>query len=456
MSQRVDYAQLLDEEQLKLNEHFAVTSWLGNENNARKLLLKNTYYRRNPHRFAIDYLRLTLHWYQIILLWLMFHSTFVVVIAARASAKSYIIAVYAVCKAILYPNSRIVLTSGVKGQARLIVTEKIQQELCNKSANLRREIRTIKNSQADVGCYFKNGSSIEVVVCSDNALGHRSTVNIGEEAKTIDKNIMDKVISPFRIVRQVPFMTRPFYEGRAEFAEEPVEILISSSIPESHWLYKSAKLARDGMLKGDGSMFVAFDYSITLRHGIRTRKQMETDRRKIDPVTWAVEYENAVLRENTKAYFTYDEVNQCQVLRKAFYPRRHEDVINRVKNRYAIPKQEGEIRLVSCDLASVDKKGNDNSSFSCLRLFPDVSPDGRKMYKVQVPYLEAIRGQEMRKQAIRIRQLFADFDADYIVLDMRNIGRDAGHAGNCMKLRAGLRGTLRRESRAEGQIFVHV
>ena len=43
-------------------------------------------------------------------------------------------------------------------------------------------------------------------------------------------------------------------------------------------------------------------------------------------------------------------------------------------------------------------------------------------YRVQVPYLEAIRGQETKRQAIRIRQLYADFDADYIVLDARNLG----------------------------------
>ena len=70
--------------------------------------------------------------------------------------------------------------------------------------------------------------------------------------------------------------------------------------------------------------------------------------------------------------------------------------------------------------------GNDNSSFSCLRLFEETSytADGRpeKDYRVQIPYVEAIRGQETKKQAIRIRQLYDDFDADFIVLDARNLG----------------------------------
>lgn len=411
-----------DTQQQCVSANFSNTNWLSSQEHCEHFILWVTYWRKNPHRFCRDYLKLSLHWYQAVLLYLMFHCTFIVLIAARASAKSYLIAIYAVCRSILYPNSRVVLTSGVRGQSKLIVTEKIQQELWNKSPTLRREIRQIKVSQNDVGVYFKCGSSIETVTCSDNALGHRSTVNVGEEAKTIVKSIMDRVISPFRIVRQVPFMQKAPYVGDQRFIEEPVEILISSSVAESHWLYKSAKDAFRGMLNGDGSFFLALDYSITLSCGIRTRKQMIVDRKKIDAMTWAVEYENAVLRENTKAYFTYDMVKDCMTLKRAFYPRRDEDVINKVKHKYSLPKQEGEIRIVAADIAAVNRSGNDNSAFSCLRLLPDADEHGYKLYKVQVPYIEAMKGQEMRRQAVRIRQLYEDFQADYIVLDLRNVG----------------------------------
>ena len=70
----------------------------------------------------------------------------------------------------------------------------------------------------------------------------------------------------------------------------------------------------------------------------------------------------------------------------------------------------------------MNRDGNDNSAFSCLRLLPDADARGNKYYKIQVPYLEAMKGQEMRRQAIRIRQLYEDFQADYIVLDVRNVG----------------------------------
>ena len=415
----------LDKQQRELSKKFQQSHWLSSELNSNQFFVWNTYYRRNPHRFAKEYLHLSLHWYQSVLLYLMFLSNSIVIIAARASAKSFSIAIYAVCKAILYPNSKIVLTSGTRGQSKLIVTEKIQQELWDKSPNLRREILRITSSQIEVMVKFKNGSSIETVTCSENALGHRSTVNVGEEAKTIDKAILDKVISPFRVVRQVPFMMLKEYKDDPQFREEPTEILISSSIEETHWLYRQAKIANQGMINGDGSFFVALDYAITLKHGIRTRKQMIQERKKLDPITWLVEYENAVLRSNANAYFTYDLVKGNQTLKRAFYPRKNDDVMLKIKPKYNIQKQDGEIRVVACDIAAIDRSANDNSVFSCLRLFQESTEiNGRveKEFRIQVSYLEGNRGAETSKQAIRIRQLYDDFDADYIVLDCRNLG----------------------------------
>ena len=39
-----------------------------------------------------------------------------------------------------------------------------------------------------------------------------------------------------------------------------------------------------------------------------------------------------------------------------------------------------------------------------------------------MPYIESVQGGETQRQAVRIRQLFEDFKADYIVLDCRNAG----------------------------------
>lgn len=415
-----------DKNQSKVSSKFRDGNWLSSQKNVEQLLIWNTYYRRNMHRFAIEYLGLKLHFYQILILWALSWCRLAVIIASRAAAKSYIIAIYACCKAILYPGSRIVLTSGTRGQSQLIVSEKIKKELSEQSPNLRREISKISDNNNDVYVRFKNGSSIHTVTLNKNSRGNRSTVNVGEEAREIDIDVYNEVVNPFLIVRQAAFMMLPDYEGNQQFQENPCELFISSSIEESHWLYELAKKAMSGFLKNDGQFFIAFDYSITLKHGIRKRHQLIDAKMKSDPITWMVEYENLVLRSNSRAYFTYDLLKENQSLLRAFYPRKAEEVVMRLKNKFALPKQPGELRVVSCDIAAIDRAGNDNSSFSCLRLFEETStlPDGRinRDYRVHIPYIEAIRGQEIRKQSIRIRQLYDDFEADYIVLDCRNIG----------------------------------
>ena len=423
---KINIKDLMDDRQKMLSTMFTSAHWLANQKHVEQFLMVNTFYRRNLHRFARDYFNLHLYWYQMIILYLMGISNFIVIIASRAAAKSFVIAIYACCKAVLYPGSQVVLTSGTRGQSKLIVTKKIQGELMERSANLRREIVTVKDNQNEVVVKFRNGSTITTVTCSKTARGNRSTVNVGEEAREIDKSIMDTVISPFQVVRQVPFMTFKEYRNNELFKEEPTEIYISSSMEESHWLYKTAIEARDGMFKDNGSFFVAFDYSITLKHGIRTRKQLVRERRKIDPLTFKVEYENAVLRTNSNAFFQYDLIKDNCVLKRAFYPRRNEDVIARQKNKYSIAKQQGEVRIVSCDIAAVDRNGNDNSAYCCLRLFPEVveydASHKSTEFRIQMPYIEGFRGVEARRQAIRIRQLFEDFEADYIVLDARSFG----------------------------------
>ena len=421
--------ELLDKNQRNLKNLVPSESWLAKGNNAEHFLLWNTFYRRNLHLFARDYFGLTLHWYQSIILYLMGISTFIVMIASRAAAKSFIIGVYSSCRAELYPNSNIVLTSGTRGQSRLIVTEKILKELIgyNPNGNLARaiDISHIAKSATDVSVPFKNGSKIFTVTCSKNARGNRSTVNVGEEAREIDKALYKEVIDPFHMVRQVDFMKLPDYEGDLQFQEEPTSIFISSSVEETHWLYKTALEARNGMFKEDGSLFLAFDYSISLRHGIKTKQELKKKKQTTDPITWAIEYENRVYRSNTKSFYTLEMLRQNQNLIKPFYPRTAEDYISSHRKMTSMPKQPGEIRVVACDIAMVNRTGNDNSVSTCMRLFPEVVDEETGVaqdFRIQIPYLEGYKGVETQKQAINIRRLYEDFEADYIVLDIRNSG----------------------------------
>lgn len=428
----MDYVKLMDERQKHLHEHFPPTSKLSDPEFVKKLLDWLTFWRRNPNRFVQRYFGIMLYLYQHIILYLMDICPSIVIVAARSAAKSFIIAVYACKEAILRPGSLILVASATKKQAKLIVSEKIVKEILPRSPLLQEEIKTIRDSQNEIEVKFKNGSSIVVVVANENVRGYRATVVIYEEFRMIVKSVIDTVLSPTLYQRQIPFRMKNLDEYR-DLGEEPKEIYISSSWYKSHWMWDHMKLVTRDMLNKGTSILLAMDYSIALKHEIKTRSFLIKERKKLDRVAWMIEYENQMVSENAHAYFTYEMLNRNRVLKRPFYPRRNEDVLSKVKNKYAIPKQAGEIRIVACDIAPEGGVGNDNSVFTCIRALPDSKEykvsdtsgdhiEVKQGYRRQVVYMEPQTEFETTKQAIRIKQLFADFDADYCVLDARNAG----------------------------------
>lgn len=420
-----------DERQANLYKKFPSTHFLSNPKNVHNTFLWSTLFSRNFHKLATDYLGIKLHLYQQLILYLMGISQLIVIVACRAAAKSFIIALYACCKAIIKPGSKIVLGSATRGQSKLIISEKIKNELMNMSPALCKEIRDIKDSANESIVYFKNGSTIKVFTANEFARGLRSTDAVREEFRQIDKNIDDSVISPFQTIRQAPYMIDPYYSSIEDLKEDPIDIYISSSwFDDGHWMWDIVDQAYKDMLDDGRSAMLAFDESITLKHNIRTQRQMQQEKKKQDPITWQIEFLNLRIRNNASAFFTYSMLMDNQTLRQVFYPRNHKDVKYHKKNKYAIPKQDGEIRVISCDIAFVEGKQNDNSIYSCIRGIPESLTyttenseiEVKQGYKRQYSYIESNQIGDTTKQAIRIRQLYEDFEADYIVLDCRNGG----------------------------------
>ena len=415
--------KLLDRNQLTVASHFT-DGYLSDQEHVNNLIVWADFYRRNVHRFAEHYLGLHLYPYQRLMLYELGNAEETVTVAARAAAKSYIIAIFASCEAILRPNSRIVIASGTLKQAKLIVSEKIEKELMPKSANLRAEIKQIRTHGDEIEVSFHNGSTIIVVVGNDNARGHRSTLLILEEFRMIKKNIIDSVLSQFQVVRDTGYNAMPEYADLPP--EESKTIYISSSWYRSHWMWKLIK--DSAMRTGAGDRryaLLAFDYVITLYHKIKTRSQMIKIKKQSDPITWMIESENLMIGENEHAYFDYEMLAACQVMKQPpIYPRRDVNA-DAPKKGSVLPHQEGEIRTLNCDIAFVDKKGNDNSIYSIIRMLPERSETIGLSYRKQVNYMESIHGGDTIKQALRIKQIFFDTECDYLVLDLRNGGRDA-------------------------------
>ena len=130
------------------------------------------YYRSNPHRFVKYFLHIDLVWFQKIIIYAMNIYAAFCMIGSRGIGKTFLIAIYCCVRAVLYPESKICIVSGTRGQA-INVLEKIKLEILPRSPELRAELKgDIVISAQKAIAEFHNGSFIKVVTASDNARGN--------------------------------------------------------------------------------------------------------------------------------------------------------------------------------------------------------------------------------------------------------------------------------------------
>jgi hypothetical protein len=389
---------------------------MSKDENMRLQIKKWTsFYRLNIHRFIEHYFGIELFFFQKILLFFMNLNTFFMLIAARGLSKSFMIAIFACARCTLYPNTKVIIASGVKKQSKLIITEKIEKELMQ-NPNLAREIKQIKSSSNDATVIFHNGSTIEAVTSSENSRGYRGNILILEEFRMIDETILNTVLKPFlNVYRQPPYLKKEKY---SHLTEENIELYISSAWYTSHWMWKSMQSARDMMLKGKESMIFSLDYLTSIHHGLLSKKRIQKEKESsdFDEISFLMEYENLMYGQNSNAIFKLEDITKNRKLKNSFTPINNLDYSS-VKNKKKEKLRDGEIRVIGVDVALMGGNENDATVFTCVRLIPN----GDK-YLRKVSYIETMEGSHTDNQAIRIKQLFEDFQASYVALDCHGNG----------------------------------
>lgn len=179
------------------------------------------------------------------------------------------------------------------------------------------------------------------------------------------------------------------------------------------------------MLAGKDYFVAVLPWQLSVFHNLLSRKRVEQQRTEedFDQMSWDMEYEALFVGENENAYFKLDDIQKCRTLPKPFYPPTlMEWIENRDKRgkKTNMVKQSGELRLVGMDVALMGSSKavkNDTTQFTLMRLLPQ---DGG--YRRDVVYMEKMEGQHSEIQAIRLKQLYYDFEADYVALDTNGNG----------------------------------
>ena len=390
-----------------------------------------SFWRKNPHRFVEDYLGIRLHLFQKILIYMINKVPYFMYIASRGQGKSFIIAVYSITRCILYPNTKIIISSKNKTQANLIINAKIV-ELYHLYDSVRFEIGkedNIATAINDTSVTFKNGSTIKIAVAGDGGRGLRANVLIVDEFIYVNFETISKVLRPFLTdPRATGFRTKDPEEYK-DYIEDNTQIYLSSAGYKTHWSWDEFQTQVDAMLKRNSAFIVAIPYQASVYHGNLTQKFIDEERAKttFDEIGFEMEYGAQFIGQNVKGYYNMKPVNDSRTVTKSFIPPTDLEFIenNRLSKPKKIsnmPRQDGEIRLVGLDVALLGGNKtvkNDSSAFTCLRMMPD--KDGG--YVRHAVYLESIKESiESENLAIRLKQLYYDFESDYAVIDAAGNG----------------------------------
>ena len=382
-----------------------------------------SFYRENVWRFARDYLHIDLKLFQKILLTMMMKSTVFCMIACRGIGKTWLSAVYAVCRCILYPGTKVCIASGVRSQG-VAVIDKIRLELMPNSKELEAEIDSIRINGTTCEIIFKNSSFIRVVTASDSSRGNRANVLLLDECRMISPDTIDTVLRKFLTQRRMPRYSELTQEEReAEYAKEKnITMYLTSAYWEDSWIFQKCRDIFKNMMNDKKQFVCGFPYQLSIAEGLLDRELIEDETLETDfsEVKFSMEYCAEFYGSAEDAFFDFDSISRNRKIR---YPMLPDALASKLGNASAIriqPKQNGEIRILSADIALMSSKKHNNDATAIF--VNQMTPAKSGRYMNNIIYTQSAEGLRTEAQALMIRKLFDEYQCDWLVLDCQGVG----------------------------------
>ena len=355
---------------------------------------------------------------------MLFRSTTFVFIACRGIGKTFLSAIYCVVRSVLYPGTRICIASGTRGQA-INVLEKIIQELKPISPELRAEIneKESKMNGTNALIVFNNTSVIKVVTASDSSRGNRCNVLLLDEFRLISKNTIDTVLKKFLTQRRMPRYSELSEEERKQeyLKEKNLTMYLSSAYFKDNWSYTKCSDTWDAMVDGGVQFVCGFPYQLSIEEGLLDPEAVEDEMSESDfsDIKWSMEMEAMFYGSGEDAFFDFDSIAKN---RKIKYPMLPDKIASKVSSPLVkiVPKQKGELRILSADIALMSSRKNLNDATAIF--INQLMPTKAGRYVNNIIYSESHEGLRTDDQALIIRKLFDEYMCDYLVLDSQGLG----------------------------------
>ena len=375
------------------------------------------YYRANPQRFCSEVLNLHLKLFQKILIYMMMCSDCFMFLASRGLGKTYLVALYCCVRCILYPGSKIVVTSATYKQAREVVL-KITDDFMKKSSILCSEIEKTSTGQNDTYVMFKNGSWMRVYVATENSRGARANCLIVDESRLIPQKIIDTIFVPMlSSPRQPGYLDKPEYKHLQEMNQQ---FYLSSAYYQSSELYDKAKAYTANFFNEKLNYFICdLPYQLSIYEGLLMRQGIENEMSEatFSDISFAMEREGLFWGAGEDAFFSFNDLDKSRILKDSF-----KDLQYYQTTKTKLPdKKPGEIRIESVDIALLASRKHDNDASAIL--IGSAMPTSSNNYICNLNYIETEEGLRTEELGMKVMRYYYQYDVDYIALDANGIGQ---------------------------------
>jgi hypothetical protein len=258
----------------------------------------------------------------------------------------------------------------------------------------------------------------------ESSRGSRATILVYEECRLLKKGDVDGIFEPMLHPRQSIYLQKEESSQNSIYQEEGISIYITSARYKSEWYWRLFKrVVEESFLnKNVAYNFFGADIFVSLKYALKTWGEWAKIKKTTNDLDVRAEYLNEVIGEAENAYFPHELLRKCQKLRKAFRPPTDIEFVNGEITAFR-DKKDNETRILAVDFAfsaTTNKyEANDNTVIECISGFYD---KGEIVCNLEC--LETLSGGNSELTQRRIRELFYDYKADYIIMDLRSGGEN--------------------------------
>lgn len=328
---------------------------------------------------------------------------YVYCVFTRGFSKSFLAIMGLMLKAILFPGSKVFVTTGGKEQAALITISKVE-EICKLIPAFENEINqergVSKKSKDNVKYIFKNGSELDILAARESSRGQRRNGGVIEEVILVDETALNEIVLPTTNVdRNLPDGTT----DPDEVVNQSQTYITSAGQKNSFAYNKLIEILLNSILFPDQYMALGGDYKLAILEGAVKEDMVEEMQVNgtYNEASFDREYGSVQSGDAENAYFSNDTFEKYRILLQPEY-------------EYSGRSSKNAYYIVAVD---VGRKGC-NSEAVIIKVTPQPQGDALK----SIVNIESLTAEHFEFQAIHLKKLYYKYKARTVVIDANGLG----------------------------------